>query len=600
MSTPEELLAHALEEMESKHELEMIDFSCVLAPAREAAKQAETRCDELHFEWIAAELMLRDEPGAWGNHFEPSMTFAGKDGNDIHVPPLADITPECVQYWSERMKSARHPVLRSRYADLVWEFSKQVTGNHPGIEPARIAIDGYVDALSTGRCKPYDGANEYQERALKLASSINDEIRFQDAVRRLREQATSEMDGGEREHRQAILLGQLMRLPRRRRPDDELNRLATDLRARFDQLVADEADKFTLENLALLLAEYYRSTDNLEEAQTVLREYGKAVFRICKDAMAMLAVAWLRQLDDVYGQFEMNDDRDAVLQEIDARSAGINGELVRTSHSVEIPQEEFDTVIDSLVCDNVDETLRQVASFFLPKVKETEEQVRDLNSQFPLMGVFTSQIVTEDGRIAASVGSVEDDLDGHVVRHISQTMQFLGMWHRGVMEKAKASLNLTAADVVDWLSASPLFHPERLEILKRALSAYLDDDWVTTLHLAIPQIEHALRRFLVLHSRPTFRRHRNGGLILRNLDEVLRDPVAEQVLPEDVRVYFRVLLCDQRGWNIRNDVCHGIAGPGHFNSLVADRVVHALLVIGCYRPSEGDNVESAEEPEGGK
>jgi hypothetical protein len=57
-------------------------------------------------------------------------------------------------------------------------------------------------------------------------------------------------------------------------------------------------------------------------------------------------------------------------------------------------------------------------------------------------------------------------------------------------------------------------------------------------------------------------------------------------LGEDFTNYFRILFTEQRGWNLRNDVCHGIANHGHFNYASADRVLHALLCLGFIRFEE--------------
>ena len=64
------------------------------------------------------------------------------------TPPLESITPECIAYWTARMNAARHPALRARYADMVWDLSQKATGTKPPIDAARIAIDGYSEALT--------------------------------------------------------------------------------------------------------------------------------------------------------------------------------------------------------------------------------------------------------------------------------------------------------------------------------------------------------------------------------------------------------------------------------------------------------------------
>jgi hypothetical protein len=124
-----------------------------------------------------------------------------------------------------------------------------------------------------------------------------------------------------------------------------------------------------------------------------------------------------------------------------------------------------------------------------------------------------------------------------------------------------------------------------LNLLRAAIGAYLHSDWATAIHLVVPQIEYALRRVLVFCRRPLTCPSGGGIFFLKTLNQVFHDPAIEQALPRDVRVYLQTLLCDQRGLNIRNNVCHGLWDSGNFNSFIADLVIHALLVIGLLRPS---------------
>lgn len=51
----------------------------------------------------------------------------------------------------------------------------------------------------------------------------------------------------------------------------------------------------------------------------------------------------------------------------------------------------------------------------------------------------------------------------------------------------------------------------------------------------------------------------------------------------DFAYYLRILFTNQKGWNLRNLICHGISQTSLFNSMTADRVFHALLCIGAIK-----------------
>ena len=58
---------------------------------------------------------------------------------------------------------------------------------------------------------------------------------------------------------------------------------------------------------------------------------------------------------------------------------------------------------------------------------------------------------------------------------------------------------------------------------------------------------------------------------------------AMQFMKEDLANYLRNVLTDQYGWNIRNQVSHGLLGTDNFNFGMADRVVHAFLMLGVFK-----------------
>lgn len=93
----------------------------------------------------------------------------------------------------------------------------------------------------------------------------------------------------------------------------------------------------------------------------------------------------------------------------------------------------------------------------------------------------------------------------------------------------------------------------------------------------------------------TAKKGRNGALMLKNLEELLRAPTFVSEVGNDLIHYFRVLFTDPRGWNLRNTVCHGMLPPSSFSRSVAGRVFHAVLILGQLRPASTDEESKAAE-----
>jgi len=173
-----------------------------------------------------------------------------------------------------------------------------------------------------------------------------------------------------------------------------------------------------------------------------------------------------------------------------------------------------------------------------------------------------------------------------LAQHISQGMQLSSPWLREAMKRLLERGAITADYLLEFLGASPLFPDKRKAILKAGLEAYVKGDAVACMHILIPQVEQALRQLASLIGAPIFAPRHGGGFRVKTMDTLLQERALGNTLGEDVVTYFRVLFTDARGWNLRNDVSHGLLSEGVLTMSVADRVVHALLVLGLVQEDE--------------
>jgi hypothetical protein len=128
-------------------------------------------------------------------------------------------------------------------------------------------------------------------------------------------------------------------------------------------------------------------------------------------------------------------------------------------------------------------------------------------------------------------------------------------------------------DFLPLLTNNPLVRPGRELIIARGLHSGLQGDFLTAVHLLIPQLEDSIR-YLLSHL----------GIITSGLDDdgiqeeynlnrmlttsQLREPL-ERVLGEDLVFDLRGLLVERFGANLRNDMAHGLISHDAFYSTAA-------------------------------
>ena len=129
----------------------------------------------------------------------------------------------------------------------------------------------------------------------------------------------------------------------------------------------------------------------------------------------------------------------------------------------------------------------------------------------------------------------------------------------------------------------------------KAADAYLRGEHATAVHILVPQIEQAFRMCVALSNRSIYKKGRHGGLNVKLLDDLLRDPIVEQVFGANAIQYFKVLLTDQRGWNVRNNICHGLIDVPDTSPVLTDRLLHVALILSMIRRKE-DHASGCEAP----
>jgi len=582
MANARQLLADALASLDVASALEHYEVTKALDPAGKAAKESGAAVNELRFEFIGTYLALFDEPNVWDTYYGPEMSREDKDGNRFDKPPLESITFECIAYWTTRMNAAKHPALRARYADLVWDLSHKATGKKPPIEAARIAIDGYAEAMMTHPEMSFDSWGDIQKRIIDLALSINDEEYLRKAVAANVASANAEVEKDEGEFRLQSLFAILKSIPPKRRPQAEFQTVIDDFRSRVEKLDAEQSDQFSMDRYALPLADFYWTSQQQKEAKKVMRMYGAAVERMAaKTTMATLSVGWLKQLYELYLRFEMNDDAKQVLMRIEALQPRVPDDLVPISTSQQITKEEIDEWLNWLITDDVDDSFANLTGHFLPKLDELRRQLEVLKKDYPLSQMFTETYVDHDGRAVAEIDP--DDAEGKLFRQVNRDIQFrstfLELGLNRLFEKHSIGPNELFARVIQ----SPLWHEQRHAILRRGIEACFSDDPIVAVHILVTEIESAIRILAAGRGLTLQKQNRMGGFDVKNLGDFLADEALTAFFTEDIVTYLRVVLSDRRGWNLRNNTCHGILPASSFTHAASQQLLHIVLLLSAVR-----------------
>lgn len=526
----------------------------------------------------------------WEMHWQPLSSATDAAGTQHHSPDVTQVDDEVIHEWSNRAGMARHPLLRARYADLAWElakFRRSELTRRAEVAMARIAVDGYLDAVERSLTAEDLYAWAYIERALELAVSINGAMQVRRAKAVLfRFQAECEAQGPYTFWRfDEIAWSQAKALDL---SDDDRSVIvqALERQLALRSNIADPQlfDPHKARTAAECLGRWREFAGEKAEARRAALTAGNAFEAAAARASGLTAIFWLSEQAARYRQLGDEDAVARVEQAIRDRASDAQGEMQRISIPVEIPREELDAWADNVAGETLEAGLQGFAAAGLVYRDPTERAVLNAAAQSPLSADFSFRITGRDGFTRATIGSVYDDLDGRTVHHagqlLSQGAPFLNVAWKRIREKHGVALE----QLVGWLSQCPVFPPSRLNFVREGLAAWFAGDMVKAIHVLVPQVESALRDVLAALGGAVTRPDPNGGgFQVISLGDVLNHERFRAAVPKDIRFHFKVLYQDPRGLNVRNEMAHGIAALELFGLGLANMVVHSIIVIGVLR-----------------
>ncbi len=549
------------------------------------------------FEELAESIAFRfsenygDKNYNWGTYYGPLAILGNDNGTVTITPSLDKVTPEMIAYWEKRATEVNHPILKARYADLVWDFSEKVTGKKPNYKLALQVIESNLE-IAKNKLHKYNRAAVIKlERALDLSIALNQPDKITETKKLIFdfENETAEID---KPGSWGIAYDLLM--DKKGLLDvAEIQQIISNLESRLSQILSDKSiyltNPFTVEACALRLANYYRSQQIQSDLERVLTDIERVYMEI-DPASSPNSIFSLEKLQKMYFEYGLMEHEKRILRLVEqAGSQRLHG-MQTVKVPIKFDVKEVDDFIEKLTSGNLKKAVANIVSYHVPRRNKIEQEIKDLIKQAPLTFTLKESLVDETGRKIAEIGSIDSDPEGKIINHIRRNLSFEA-W---ILNKSIDSLfkkhELDLNKILDFLYESPVYLEERRKIISRGIQAYIEKDYIVALSVLIPQIENIFRTMLNNVGHPILKPNRiTGGLDFISLDSLLAAEPLENIYNKDFTAYFRILLTDPRGLNLRNDVCHGIPLAHHFDELKADRVFHILLCLGILRLQEKDS-----------
>lgn len=519
----------------------------------------------------------------WGTYYGPMIVWLRDDGKTYESPSITLVDNEIVEYWKSRSRITKNPIMKARYSGLIWDLSEIAISKKPDYKIAIDYVNALLDIVDNYLCEYPAETITKITRAYEVASGLNSSELIRSCI-----ESAIKLESIIAEDDKPGLWGfcfELFVLSKSKNLcEDQKRQLVEDLESRLVRVSKDHSP-WVCESAGIPLATYYRSKEMNDEVTRVVNVVGCCFEEACEDIAPMRASLLLQHMHDVYIKFNLKGNAERVSKKISEVGPKAVKSMQKFSHSTEISLEKIDAYLDSMTSGGLEKTLNRIVVQFLPKKDLVEQQVLELAKYYPFTYLITKILQDHKGRPVATIGGIEGDLEGNTIHQLSENMNISSFLLRKSFNKASELYEMSAEDITDFVYKSPIFEESKKGLILVGVRAYLNQDYISAIHVLVPQAEAAIRMLVELMDVATSKRNKHGGMQLRSFDDLLRDDCITNNLGTDLSFYFRILLTDQRGWNMRNDVCHGISPLDDFNYSRADRIMHIILCLAKVRKS---------------
>lgn len=254
---------------------------------------------------------------------------------------------------------------------------------------------------------------------------------------------------------------------------------------------------------------------------------------------------------------------------------GKNIKLHTIKENIEVSNDEMEKELKMFILNTRDKSIRSLLYGFLKVYEQIKEQTIQNESKFVFTKLFPIVLYDEKGRMVAQP-KTEDEKSRH---NFAQWSPLYFINFKKQLEAIFKEFRIDEKYFHKKIEISKYFDETDKIIVKKSIYYYFKSDYIIFLHLIIPRIENILRNFLEKQEGSSLGRIKPDGFKYKILGDLLEDPIITKIFTEDLIKYLKVVLTDDLGLNLRNDLSHGIITARSCNESNSNIIFHILLFI---------------------
>ncbi|MBO4857826.1 MAG: DUF4209 domain-containing protein [Treponema sp.] len=242
---------------------------------------------------------------------------------------------------------------------------------------------------------------------------------------------------------------------------------------------------------------------------------------------------------------------------------------------------------------NLSECVKQITNHIVGKTKEealrflslldahiSYEEIKEnsitMLKHSALFSFIPKQFYGDDGRIVARTkgydlkSQLSDDDENVIQWMMFEYQNYIQIHVVGAILPALQVFtnehNFSFRELNEIVNKSTIFPNNRKGIITKGLMAGFEYDFITALHLLVPQVENMVRYQLRLANVKTSGIDKDGIETENGLSTLVKNPEFDSIFGKDLGFEIKALLCNSFGSNLRNNVAHGLLDMNQMQS----------------------------------
>lgn len=250
---------------------------------------------------------------------------------------------------------------------------------------------------------------------------------------------------------------------------------------------------------------------------------------------------------------------------------------------LEIPNEIIEQELEPFKDLNIQDSLIKIREDQILKIIPVKEKVKiqleAIKKEFPLQFMFTTLVLSNGNKI------FEDSSEEAVTKmkfnqlYMHSLFGKLNLLLIPLIEKLKSEKGLNWNQLFEEIIQSGIIDENKHVFLKLGISKHFEEDYISAIHILVPQFEDVVRNIFNNLKYPTTSIKKGSTMNEMTFNVFLAQPSVKEKLGVDLHKLIQLTMVEDTGLNLRNKVAHGFINIEECNQTNSTLVLFLYLLL---------------------